>query len=165
MMPNPVMHFQIATRQPEAAAEFYRQLFEWKLSAIPGMGYHMIETEPRQGIPGGLSDARATDPIEVCFYVQVPDVQAALDKAQSLGATITQAKLQVTPEIVIAMFKDLEGNSIGLMHDTQVQAALEAPVAALKATPEAKPKSKPKAKPKPKPSKAGKPGKKKARKR
>jgi predicted enzyme related to lactoylglutathione lyase len=152
-MPNPVMHFQLSSKQPEATAQFYRDLFAWKLNEIPGMGYTMIETEPKQGIVGGVGHAKESDAIEVSFYVQVPDVQAALDKAQSLGATITQVPLVVTPELTLGMFKDLEGRSIGVMHDSQVQAELDAPPVKLKAAaakPKAKAATKKKAAPKPK---------------
>jgi predicted enzyme related to lactoylglutathione lyase len=137
-MPNPVLHFQISSRQPEASAQFYSQLFAWKLSPVGGMPYHMIETEPKQGIPGGLAHATAEEPVEVTFYVQVPDVQAALEKALSLGASITQPLVLVTPELTLGMFRDPEGRSIGVMHDSRVQAELDAPVAKAVAAPAAK---------------------------
>jgi predicted enzyme related to lactoylglutathione lyase len=139
-MPNPVMHFQLSSKQPEATAQFYKDLFAWKLNEIPGMGYHMIETEPKQGIVGGVAHAKETEAIEVTFYVQVPDVQAALDKARSLGASITQAPIIVTPEITLGMFKDLEGRSIGVMHDSQVQKELDTSVGAGSPRPARKPK-------------------------
>jgi predicted enzyme related to lactoylglutathione lyase len=143
-MPNPVLHFQLSSRQSEATAAFYRQLFDWKMNAVPGMGYHLIETEAKQGIQGGIQEAKAEEPVEITFYVQVQDVQAALDKAQSLGAVITQPKLEVMPELVVGMFKDLEGRNIGVMHDSRLQAEMEAAAEpALKVKAKLKPKPKP----------------------
>jgi uncharacterized protein len=56
---------------------------------------------------GGLKDT---------FYVEVPDVEAALAKAESLGGTRTMGPHKMSePEIEIALFTDPEGHTIGLV--------------------------------------------------
>jgi predicted enzyme related to lactoylglutathione lyase len=47
--------------------------------------------------------------------VQVDDLQAALDKAESLGGKTVMAPDQVPGGPALAMFADPEGNVIGLV--------------------------------------------------
>jgi hypothetical protein len=51
----------------------------------------------------------------VTVYVEVPDVQKALDRIQSLGGTTLMPPMDVPNGPKIAMFKDPAGNVIGLM--------------------------------------------------
>ena len=48
------------------------------------------------------------------FYVEVPDVEAALAKAESLGGTRMMGPDKVMEGVEIGMFNDPEGHTIGL---------------------------------------------------
>ena len=48
------------------------------------------------------------------FYVGVDDVQASLDKAESLGATNLLAPMPIPGVGTIGMFADADGNAIGM---------------------------------------------------
>ena len=62
------------------------------------------------GVGGGAAYASHT-----VFYVGVPDVEAALKKAESLGGTRRMGPEQAPDrELVVGQFTDPEGNLIGL---------------------------------------------------
>jgi len=84
-MAHPVVHFEIAGKDGTKLQEFYRKLFDWKVEVDPAMNYGMVETGGEGGINGGVFQAPAESPPYVTFYVQVEDLQAYLDKAQSMG--------------------------------------------------------------------------------
>jgi uncharacterized protein len=66
-------------------------------------------TCPAGGVGGG-SDYHS----QAIFYVGVPDIEAALQKAESLGGTRTQGPDQSPTGLVVGHFTDPEGNLIGL---------------------------------------------------
>ena len=152
-MGNPVVHFQIGAKDDQAAAAFYTKLFGWTAIPVPNMPYQTLQTDSKIGIQGGIAKVENDADAVVTFYVEVPDVAAALEQAAALGGTVTQAAVQVMPTLTLGMFTDPQGRAIGLSTDTTTHPA-EKPV------PEAAP-SKPK-KAKGKKAKAEKKGKKKA---
>jgi uncharacterized protein len=50
------------------------------------------------------------------FYVEVPDVEAALAKAEGLGGTRVMGPEKVMDRIVIGMFNDPEGHLVGVVN-------------------------------------------------
>jgi len=52
----------------------------------------------------------------VTFYIEVPDVEAALAKAESLGGTRTMGPDEVMEGLVIGLFQDPEGHVIGVVN-------------------------------------------------
>jgi predicted enzyme related to lactoylglutathione lyase len=134
-MGNPVVHFQIGAKDDQAAAAFYSKLFGWTATPVPGMPYHSIQTSSKIGIQGGIAKVENDADAVVTFYVEVPDVAAALDQATALGAKVIQPAVQVMPTLTLGMFLDLEGRAIGLSTDTTtVTVAETAPAAKPKAT-------------------------------
>ena len=68
------------------------------------------------GIGGGIGTAPEGYQGHVTFYVEVPDVGAALEKAESLGGSRMMGPDEM-PEvgITIGLFTDPEGHVIGLV--------------------------------------------------
>jgi len=84
-MSNDVNYFEIGSPNTQAARAFYGGLFGWTFGepSMPAR-YSMIENDK-----GGLWDTSAMGGTSwAIFYVQVDNVQAALDRAQELGATV-----------------------------------------------------------------------------
>ena len=52
------------------------------------------------------------------FYVEVPDVEASLAKAESLGGTRMMGPDDVMQGLTIGLFTDPEGHVIGVMNGT-----------------------------------------------
>jgi len=124
-MGQPVVHFEIIGKDAKKLRKFYGELFEWEFDtsapvaeAISQPGnYGFINrntTTDGTGIPGGVGGDVDYGGY-VIFYVGVPDVEAALRKAESLGGT-RQMGPEKNPgaDLVVAHFKDPEGHLIGL---------------------------------------------------
>jgi predicted enzyme related to lactoylglutathione lyase len=67
------------------------------------------------GIGGGIAGAPEGYPGHVTFYVEVPDVEEALAKAESLGGKRTMGPDEVMEGLVIGLFTDPEGHTIGVI--------------------------------------------------
>ena len=111
-MANPVRWFEIIGKDSVGLQKFYRDVFNWKMTApVAAMGnYSMLEGhEP--GIGGGLGEGDA----RVSVYVEVDDPQKYLDKAVANGARVIMPVETITPTTTIAIFTDPAGNMTGLM--------------------------------------------------
>jgi predicted enzyme related to lactoylglutathione lyase len=124
-MGQPVIHFEIIGRDPEKLRSYYGDLFGWQFDtsgpvakAVSEAGnYGFVDrntTGDGVGINGGVGGGQDYHP-HVIFYVGVPDVEAALQKAESLGG-----KRSIGPDrapgtnLVVGHFTDPEGHLIGL---------------------------------------------------
>jgi uncharacterized protein len=80
------------------------------------MNYGFVErntTSDGTGIPGGVGGGTGYES-HVIFYVGVPDVEAALQKAESLGGTRRLGPARAPTGLVVGHFTDPEGNLIGV---------------------------------------------------
>lgn len=113
-MGNPVVHWELAAKDPQKASEFYAQLFDWKINHHPEMQYWMAHTGGEGGIDGGIMAPQGDAPNFVTFYVLVDDLDAYLAKAESLGGKTIMGPMPIPGVGSCAMFQDPAGNCIGL---------------------------------------------------
>jgi uncharacterized protein len=105
---NPVVHFETNGTDGQALEKFYSEVFGWHVQSFPEFGYATIDTHAGAGINGGIGTAQEGKPPYVTFYVENPDPEATLRKAESVGATTV---MPVT-EIAVAkygQFRDPQG--------------------------------------------------------
>ncbi len=107
-----IKHIEIAGVDGPKLESFYAELFGWKINRkkVGGFDYGDIELpeEPTAGIrhePHGKP--------EIVIYIEVVDVDAAVEEARALGATIRIPPIQYG-DVRFALFEDPEGNAIGL---------------------------------------------------
>lgn len=119
MANNRVVHFEIPADQPEALAKFYGALFGWKLqkAAMPGPEYWLADTGDGPGINGAIMQ-RQHPQQPWMNYVDVPSIDAAIDKAKALGAEVVLPKTPVPGVGAFAAIKDPQGNLCGLWEQT-----------------------------------------------
>jgi uncharacterized protein len=115
-MPNPVVHFEIQTKEPKKLQEFYRKLFDWHIDANNDMNYGLVDTHVEGGIGGGIGES-PEGVNRVTFYAQVNDLQAYLDKAEQLGGKTVLPPTEIPDVVTLAMFADPEGNIIGMIKE------------------------------------------------
>jgi uncharacterized protein len=118
-MGAPVVHWEINSNNAEALQEFYSKLFGWNVDANNPMHYGLVNTGTKVGIGGGIgqNDPSQPSPTPVTFYAAVKDMQGTLSKAVSLGATIVMPVTEIPNMVTMAMFRDLDGNIIGIVKD------------------------------------------------
>jgi len=83
---NPVVQFQILSKNPDQTAQFYSSLFGWEVDSNNPMGYRRIQTGSPEGIQGGIWPAPPQAPTFAQLFMAVEDVAAAVQKAEGLGA-------------------------------------------------------------------------------
>ncbi len=117
-MGNPIVHFDINGTDGKQLADFYGELFGWHVQEIPGANYWLIDTHAGTGINGGIMSRNEKF---LVFYAQGPDIQALLDKAESLGAKTLMPVTEVPNMVTYAFFADPQGNRIGLVKGDEAQ--------------------------------------------
>jgi predicted enzyme related to lactoylglutathione lyase len=111
---NAVVHFEVGAAQDGPLVAFYGELFGWGLQGFPGGGYTMVDTRGGDGINGGIGMSQTGEPWSA-FYVETDDLQATLDKANSLGGTAVMPVTGFGGGVTVAMFNDPDGLLIGLV--------------------------------------------------
>ena len=119
-MGQPVVHFEIMGNDAKALRAFYSDLFGWKVDADNPLDYGMVEREGNVnaegiGIGGGIAAMPEEQPGYVTVYIEVPDVEVALAKAEGLGGTRLMGPEQPMEGLVIGMFADPEGHPVGVV--------------------------------------------------
>lgn len=118
-MPVPIVHFEIGCRDSDKAKKFYGALFGWEFMAMgPAQMVTNIGAKPDgsggMGI-GGHLNALGHEPFKyVTVYAMVDDIEAVLQKVESLGGKRMIPKTEVPGQGWFAWFTDPDGNCLGL---------------------------------------------------
>src|SRR5438270_7985285 len=116
-MGQPVLHFEIMAKDADAMRGYYSQLFGWEFNTDNPMNYGTLDRDANlspdgHGIGGGIGAAPEGYGGHVTFYVLVPDVEAALVKADELGGSRMMGPDVVMDGLTIGLFNDPEGRTI-----------------------------------------------------
>jgi predicted enzyme related to lactoylglutathione lyase len=123
-MGQPVVHFEIIGKDPAKLRGYFGELFGWEfdlpspvsaaVSDPASYGFvSRMTTSDGTGIPGGVGGGPGYEGHAV-FYVAVPDVEAALAKAESLGGKRLMGPERAPSGLVVGHFTDPEGNLVGV---------------------------------------------------
>ena len=119
-MAQPVVHFEIIGRDPGALRDFFSELFGWEFDTSGEVAEQVSEPHnygftpgDDDGIPGGVGGGERYQG-RVLVYVGVPDVAAALERAERLGGRREMGPVQAPSGLVVGHFRDPAGNLIGL---------------------------------------------------
>ena len=116
----PVVHFEIIGKDAEKLRSYYSDLFDWEFDSDNPMNYGLVQREGNTnadgiGIGGGVGAGPDGYSGHVTFYIEVPDVEAALAKAESLGGSRMMGPQQMMGQVEIGLFNDPEGNLVGVV--------------------------------------------------
>jgi uncharacterized protein len=103
--------FEVLGADAGRSQAFYAELFGW---TVPGGAYGQVAPGAANGIAGGIGaggDTRWTT-----VYASVGDVEAALARAEALGATRVYGPNQVDDHTQTGAFRDPAGNVFGVYH-------------------------------------------------
>ena len=107
-----VVHWEVQARDPGAQMRFFGDLFGWNVDANNPQNYGMVTPAGPGSIGGGIGPTM--DAPRATFYVQVPSIADTLDKAATMGAQTLMPRTDIGM-IIMAQFRDPEGNVIGLV--------------------------------------------------
>jgi uncharacterized protein len=114
-MANPVIHFEIVSKDAPKLHSFYSDAFDWNIDTSNPMGYGIVDNAG-EGIGGGIGGPiDETYPGHVTFYISVTDPSATLQRIESLGGKTVMPPSEIPgTDTTIAQFTDPAGNLIGL---------------------------------------------------
>jgi predicted enzyme related to lactoylglutathione lyase len=119
-MGQPVVHFEVVGKDGKALQGYYAELFGWEIDADNPMNYGMVAREGNVnpegvGIGGGIGGGLPGYDGHVTFYVEVPEIEAALAKAESLGGTRVMGPETIMDQVELGQFTDPEGDLVGVV--------------------------------------------------
>jgi len=123
-MGQPVVHFEIIGTDPERLRGYYGELFGWEFDTPSPVAHEvsepssygfldLVSAEDGTGIRGGIGGGSGYQS-HALFYVGVPNVEAALQLAESLGGTRVLGPATSPSGLVVGQFTDPEGTLIGV---------------------------------------------------
>ncbi len=119
-----MVHFEIIGTDPGNLRSYFGDLFGWEFDTPSSVaqevsdegeyGFLELVTGPDgSGIRGGIGGGPQRVP-RAMFYVAVPDVGAALARAEELGGRRVMGPATSPNGLVVGHFTDPEGNLIGV---------------------------------------------------
>ena len=121
-MANPVIHFEISSKDTGKVRDFYTKLFGWPIDADNPMNYGIASTKDGElGIDGGLYEIQdPNDKPGLRIYAEVADAAACMAKVEALGGKVVNGPQEVPGmSILTAQFTDPEGNLLGVVQPLQ----------------------------------------------
>jgi predicted enzyme related to lactoylglutathione lyase len=112
-MPNPVVHWQMLTSDPERSASFYGDLFEWSVSDDNALGYKTVSTGGN-GIDGGFWPLPPEGYQMVQLFIQVPNISEYVTRAETLGARVIIPPQKLPDGDEMAILLDPVGFAFGI---------------------------------------------------
>ncbi len=112
-MAHPVVHWEIGGRDMPALREFYAKTFGWMITDA-GPGYALVHPADG-GLGGGLMQTSGDTPPYVTVYISVADLDDALVHVRAHGGTPLTPPTQINETASFALFRDPEGNVVGLL--------------------------------------------------
>jgi uncharacterized protein len=120
-MGRPVVHFEVIGKDGKKLQEYYSDLFGWEIQSDNPLSYGIVSREGNTnadgaGIGGGVGQAPDGYDGHLTFYVEVPDVEATLANAESLGGKRIMGPDEVPGMgLVLGHFTDPEGHLVGVI--------------------------------------------------
>ncbi len=113
-MANPFAYVELHSQDTQKATDFYRRLFDWKLSVTQTPVGPYTGIEPGEGFPGGLLATKGAAPSAWVVYMRVDDVDVATRRATELGAKVLRANEIVPDTGTFSLCVDPAGATFGL---------------------------------------------------
>ena len=113
-MGRPVVHWEMMSANPEAAAEFYKNVFDWEIQHIPEMDYRLVNTGGSGGIGGGIMKPEDPQSPQTALYIDVDDLSAYAARIVAAGGTMILEHQEVPGMGAISLFLDPDHRLVGL---------------------------------------------------
>jgi predicted enzyme related to lactoylglutathione lyase len=115
-MGNPVVHWELMSKDPAKVSAFYEGIFGWKVQHVPELNYRIVDTGGEGGINGGIvkPDREGPWPGNMLFYINVDDLATYKKKVVAAGGKIHIEEQAVPGMGSFSLFTDPEGRMMGL---------------------------------------------------
>ncbi len=118
---SPLVHFQIASPDPEATQAFLKAVFDWDFRPGGGRVVANIDTgarlvDPNDIYPSGtlISIAPEAAPYTAIF-IRVADLDAAVERALANGATVLVKRSRTPQGTDVSIIRAPQGHTFGIV--------------------------------------------------
>jgi predicted enzyme related to lactoylglutathione lyase len=113
MNSHSIVHVELAAKDRQALGKFYSDVFGWQLQDVAEMNYTTFKAGDCVG--GGFNPVTAENPAgTVTVYIDTDDVTESLKAVERAGGTILVKETDIPNTGKFGMFRDPQGNMIGL---------------------------------------------------
>lgn len=114
-MGQPVVHWELWSKQPREIAAFYSEVFDWEIEHVPEMDYRLVDTMSDSGIDGGImTPEEGPWPGNMAFYIQVDDLATYRDRIVDAGGRVVVDEIELPGMGAFALFADPENRVLGI---------------------------------------------------
>lgn len=114
-MGRPVVHWEFWSADPDRLSDFYKQVFDWDVRALPELNYHLVETGGEGGINGGFMTPQQGEwPAKLALYIDVDDLDLYGDRIRAAGGSVIVDKMAVPGVGELSLFQDPDGRVLGM---------------------------------------------------
>jgi predicted enzyme related to lactoylglutathione lyase len=114
-MGDPVVQWQVVTKEPQKHAAFYAAVFSWKINSDNPLGYRMADPESARGIPGGFWPAPPEASAFVQLFMEVSDVSETIRKVTLNGGSVLIPPQTLPGGEQMAVLRDPMGVTFGVV--------------------------------------------------
>lgn len=116
-MAHPIVHIEIPASNTSAAANFYKEVFDWKVEVDDVYHYAMFAAEGGPG--GGFVGLEGDGPMQykpdrLLVYIGTDDIDASLASVEAHGGKTVVPNTQIPNIGWFAIFTDPTGNQVAL---------------------------------------------------
>jgi predicted enzyme related to lactoylglutathione lyase len=113
MSDHKIVHIELTAKDRKVLSKFYADVFGWESQDIDDLNYTTFKAG--DGVAGGFNPVTETNPAgTVTIYIETDDVTASLTDVQKAGGTIISPEMEIPNTGKFGLFRDPQGNMIGL---------------------------------------------------
>ncbi len=120
--PSRLCHFSIPADDPEQAAEFYVNVFGWKVQYLEEPAEYWFlaagESDGPEPVIGGITRRSNPSQNHLLTYFNVQTIEEALKKVERNGGKVLQARHEIPGYGAMAICADPEGNVFAFWEQT-----------------------------------------------
>lgn len=114
-MKHPIVHIEISSKDHQASAAWYKEIFGWETQEFPDMNYSSW-AGPDESVGGGFNPISDDNPAgTITFYIHTDDLAASVAKVKEKGGEILVDSFDIPGVGTMASFKDPSGNMVSLL--------------------------------------------------
>jgi uncharacterized protein len=112
-MDHQIVHVELAATDRKALSKFYADVFGWEIEHMDFMNYTTFKAG--EGVGGGFNPVSEQTPAgTVTVYIETDDVTASFKDVQTSGGTVIMPESDIPNYGKFGLFRDPQGNLIGL---------------------------------------------------
>ena len=115
-MGNPVVHWELLSKDPAKLSAFYEKVFAWTIQHRPELNYRIVDTGGEGGINGGIMQPSHEGPWpgNMTVYINVDDLAAYRKRIVEAGGRILIEEQEVPGMGTLSLFAAPDGRMMGL---------------------------------------------------